>query len=312
MGSKITDRMRRAAEALRWRLSKPAVSHHQASERGDADVTFLIAHFNSPEFLTVCLHAIRKFHPGSRVVVADATSDWDMYLEAKETCNKFGAEMHTLVIQHRHSGILNYLFRQPTTEIAVFLDQDCIVLNRLDALFEQLRRGIVLAGPRDDMRVDHPNWFQGFRVPQGGAVLRRFPDYIHASLMVVNPRVVRQQFGNSPFTWKKEFGDHPHEKYHGLSHLLKESKPESLLPLPSSHSAYGLGTVCSYNDKALAYHNWYSGRVHNREGRIDNLEVERLRKESRRFLDDYWKERLAFDLPKIGLPSPAPQSTATA
>ncbi|MGA3163705.1 MAG: hypothetical protein ABSD77_05840 [Verrucomicrobiota bacterium] len=40
-----------------------------------ASITFCIAHFNSPEFLDVALHAVRRFHPDARVIVADAPAN---------------------------------------------------------------------------------------------------------------------------------------------------------------------------------------------------------------------------------------------
>src|SRR5947208_3203008 len=136
---KIKDRSRRVVEVLKWRARKFCSAGGTISNEGDAAVTFLIAHFNCPEFLAATLHAIRKFHANSRIVVADATSDWKMYRLAKKECAKAGAEMHPLAIQHRHSGILNYLFRQARSDIAVFLDQDCILLGRLDPLIEKVR-----------------------------------------------------------------------------------------------------------------------------------------------------------------------------
>ena len=46
-------------------------------------LTFCIAHFNAPDFLDATLHAIRRFHPDARVIVADASSVWREYVAAK-------------------------------------------------------------------------------------------------------------------------------------------------------------------------------------------------------------------------------------
>src|SRR5205823_4687350 len=91
---RIKDQSRRVVEVLRWRAKKLYRREKIILRDGDAALTFLIAHFNAPEFLEVCLHAIRKFHAGSRIVVADATSDWKTYRAAKKVCAQFSAEMH--------------------------------------------------------------------------------------------------------------------------------------------------------------------------------------------------------------------------
>ena len=295
---KIKDRSRRVVEVIKWRAAKAFGGKETKVETNgiDARITFLIAHFNSPEFLAVCLDAIRKFHPGSSILVADATSDWDSYLAAKKECKRYGAQMRPLAIQHRHSGILNFLFQQAKTEFAVFLDQDCILLHRLDAILEKVGNEIMLAGPRDKMLLDYP-LRSGTKPDFKTKFLRNYDHYIHASLMMLQPAKVRAAYGNAPFRWQKSFGDHIHEKYHGLSHLLHKEQPQKLLFLDSIHSAYGLGMIYLDGKTPLAYHNWYSGRVFKQEGKIDGLPIDSLKAAMDRFLRDYWEKKLDFGLP---------------
>jgi hypothetical protein len=120
-------------------------------------VTFCIAHFNSPEFLDATLHAIRRFHPGARIIVADASSEWRQYVAAKSACRRHHAELHPLATRHRHTGLLNYMFRQVRSRVAIYLDQDCVLLDSLDPLIQQIQAGKILVGPRDEFRATHPN-----------------------------------------------------------------------------------------------------------------------------------------------------------
>jgi hypothetical protein len=297
---KIKDQSRRVLEVLKWQTTKPfrLKLNSDNGNKFDGRITFLIAHFNSPEFLAATLDGIRKFHPGSSILVADATSDWSSYVAAKKECDRFRAELRPLAIQHRHSGILNVLFRQAKTEFAVFLDQDCILLHRLDSLLRRVEDDILLAGARDKMLVDYelrsgkkPNFKPQF--------LRSYENYVHASLMVLKPEKIRARFGSAPFRWKKEFGSHAHEKYHGLCHQLHESHPNKMLLIDSLHSAYGLGMVYIHDNIPLAYHNWYSGRVFKQEGTLDGLSIEWLKESMEHFLRDYWAGKLKLGLPEL-------------
>ncbi|MGA2802025.1 MAG: hypothetical protein ABSE97_06625 [Verrucomicrobiota bacterium] len=60
-------RLLRVGAAFRWRQIFRRAPH--------APLTFCIAHFNSPEFLDVTLHTVRRFHPEARVIVADAPAN---------------------------------------------------------------------------------------------------------------------------------------------------------------------------------------------------------------------------------------------
>ena len=123
-----------------------------------ASLTFCIAHFNSPEFLDATLHSIRRFHPEARVMVADASSAWREFLAAKTVCRRHRAELHPLAGKHRHTGLLNYMFRRIRSRVAVFLDQDCVLLSQLDQLVKLIESGKTLAGPRDEFQATHSNF----------------------------------------------------------------------------------------------------------------------------------------------------------
>jgi hypothetical protein len=259
-------------------------------------ITFCIAHFNSADFLEVTLHAIRRHHPDARIVVADSLSFWPQYVAARTACKKFSAELHPLLVNHRHTGLLNYLFRQIRTGIGVFLDQDCILLEPLNPLLQKITPDILLAGPRDEMWLTHPNAFAQHPELRNER-LRTHPEFIHASLMIVNVRQLRGWIGRRPFSWNSAWGPQPLERYYGFTECIRRKNPAAILSLDSQHTGYGLGMVYCHNGHPIAYHNWYSGRVFGQIGKMDGLlEVDWLQAESSRFIADYWANTLKLDL----------------
>jgi hypothetical protein len=260
-----------------------------------ASVTFCIAHFNSPEFLDVTLHAVRRFHPDARVMVADASSVWREFLAAGKVCARHGAELHPLAGKHRHTGLLNYMFRQIRSRVAIFLDQDCVLLASLDPLIRMVESGKVLIGPRDEFRATHPELCE--RYPEmTGHFFRTRPEFVHASLMAMDtPRI--RAWSAKPFVWRAEWGKHPLERYYGMTELVRRNQPDGVVTLDSEHTGYGLGHVYTFNGSTIAYHQWYSGQVYGQAGKMDAMyDADWLRDEMKRFLRDYWDGRVDFKL----------------
>jgi hypothetical protein len=260
-----------------------------------ASITFCIAHFNSPEFLDVALHSVRRFHPEARIIVADASSVWREFLAAKEVCVRYGAELHPLAGKHRHTGLLNYMFRQIQSRVGIFLDQDCVLLASLDPVIRLVESGKILIGPRDEFFTTHPNLCE--RYPQmTGQAFRTRPEFVHASFMVMDVFRIRT-WSKRPFHWKNKWGAHPLERYYGISQLVRLKQPDAIHFLDSYHTGYGLGMVYVHLGQPLAYHNWYSGRVFGKSGKMDEaLEADWLRAEMSRFIQDYRAGTLKFDL----------------
>ena len=258
-------------------------------------VTFCIAHYNSPDFLDATLHAIRRFHPDARVMVADASSVWCEFLAARKVCARHEAELHPLAGKHRHTGLLNYMFRRIRSRVGIFLDQDCVLLASLDPLIRQVESGKILIGPRDEFRATHPKLCE--RYPQmSGHFFRTRPEFVHASLMVMDvPRI--REWSNKPFIWRAEWGKHPLERYYGMTELVRRNQPDGVLTLDSAHTGYGLGHVYFFNGSPIAYHQWYSGQVYGQAGKMDAMyDADWLRDEMKRFLSDYWTEKVDFKL----------------
>jgi hypothetical protein len=260
-----------------------------------ASITFCIAHFNSPEFLGATLHSIRCFHPAARVIVADASSVWREFLAAKEVCAKYGAELHPLAGKHRHTGLLNYMFRRIQSRVGIFLDQDCVLLASLNPIIRLIESGKILIGPRDEFFTTHSNLCE--RYPQMTMVaFRKRPEFIHASLMVMDVPHIRA-WSAKPFIWRSKWGTHPLERYYGVTQLVRQNRPDAILTLDSEHTGYGLGQVCFSNGSPIAYHQWFSGQVYGQAGKMENMfDADWLRDEMKRFLRDYWDNKVDFKL----------------
>ena len=259
-------------------------------------VTFCISHFNAPDFLAVTLHSIRRHYHDARIIVADASSVWPEFCAAKSVCSRHGAELHPLLDCHRHTGLLNYMFRKITTPLAVFLDQDCVLLEPLDPLLQKTAEGILLAGPRDEMWITHPNACTRYPIMLNDR-LRVNPQFIHASLMVVNIGQMRRWIGRRPFCWEPVWGPHPLERYYGFTERVRRKAPRAILDLDSQHTSYGVGTVYLHGGRPLAYHNWFSGQVYGQRGKMEGVfDADWLRAEMKRFLDDYWNDKVDFKL----------------
>jgi hypothetical protein len=279
----------RLGEAVRFQIGLACKSADKAP------LTFCIAHFNSPEFLDATLHSVRRFHPDARVIVSDASSEWDQYAAAKSVCRRHRAEMHPWAARHRHTRLLNYMFRQVRSRVAIFLDQDCVLLSSLDPLIHMIGTGKVLIGPRDEFLATHAGFCA--RYPNAaGHSFRTRPEFIHASLMVVDaPRV--RLWSAKPLVWRDEWGKHPLERYYGLTELVRRNQSDGVLPLDSAHSGYGLGHVYFFDGSPVAYHQWYSGQIFGRAGKMDSLyDADWLRDEMKRFLGDYWNDKIDFKL----------------
>ena len=256
----------------------------------ESRITFCIAHFNSPDFLEINLQAIRRFYPDAHIIVSDALSAWSEYCAAKAVSVRYGAVMHPLVGRYRHTGLLNYMFRKVRTPIAVFFDQDCMLLDRLDDLFQSIKDGRALIGPSDNMPLTHPNYYLSF--PSANRQLRSAPHFVHASFMIVDVPRVRAWSNNRPFHWHKKWGAHPLERYYGITQLVRLKQADAIQLLDSYHTGYGLGMVYVHAGRPIAYHNWYSGRIFGQQGNIDSFDIAWLQQETARFLRDHSQNKL--------------------
>ena len=182
--------------------------------KSDGYPVFCIVHWNAPDFLLLNVDQIEFLYPNSKIYVLDNGSkqgNIDVIEEALKRFNnvtlfaaapkkrnwlsKTGVDR----LLYTHTNGLQFLLNYSSEkgdELAVFLDQDCVLYNNIDNLFAKLGRDIILIGPR-----------------YGSLNL------VHASFMALQPKMINELFGKFSFYHKNT--DSP-EPYHGMSFKAKE------------------------------------------------------------------------------------------
>ena len=170
----------------------------------DGPIAFCIVHWNAPDFLLLNINQIELLYPNSKIYIFDNSSEHvhiasikaglkkfnNVTLLALLGCPKWAKKLHLNVLfewQTHTAGLqflLNYSAKQ-SDEIAVFLDQDCIISTRVDELFSKFSKDIILIGARDSWREHAWNKF------------------IHASFMILQPTRINKLFGDSSFYDKR-------------------------------------------------------------------------------------------------------------
>lgn len=243
----------------------------------DSPIAFCIVHWNAPDFLLLNVSQIELLYPNSKIYILDNGSRQihltsikaglkkfnNVTLFASLGCpnwaKKFGLDTlfewqsHTTGLQF----LLNYSAKQ-SDEIAVFIDQDCILSTCVDELFSKFSKDIILIGARDHLIV--PNDYG----PLKKGKLRNFYNLIHASFMILQPNRINQLFGDSSFYDKRTESlelyaekDQP-ESYHGISF---KALGRILFIEPRMHAKIPFLTSYAYNETIYAWHAWYSSRT---------------------------------------------------
>jgi hypothetical protein len=212
---------------------------------------FCIVHWNAPDFLLLTVNQIEFLYPDCKIYVLDNGSQ-PINIEAVEKglkkfsnitlfvaspikpnlTTRIGANRwlynHTKGLQF----LLNYAAEQQD-DIAVFLDQDCILATRIDDLFAKLTRNVMLIGARDG----------------------RGTHLVHASFMILEPKRVNQHFGKYSIFHENTTSSEP---YHGLSF---KTKGKILFLECGQHNEIPLLTSYSHQNTVYAWHAWYSSRT---------------------------------------------------
>jgi hypothetical protein len=138
--------------------------------------------------------------------------------------------------------LLNYSAKQ-SDEIAVFLDQDCIISRPIDEFFSKLGKDGILIGAR--------------QLYSPGHTISRL---IHPSFMILQPNRINQLFGHSSFYDKRTESLEPYARdpYHGISF---KALGRILYLEPRMHDKIPLLTSYVYNETICAWHSWYSART---------------------------------------------------
>ena len=224
-------------------------------------IVFCIVHWNAPDYLLLTVAQIELLYPACKIYILDNGSQQvhlasivtglkkfnNVTLFASFGCPKWAKKFYldTLFEWQSHTAglqfLLNYSAKQ-SDEIAVFLDQDCIISTHIDRFFLKFSKDIILIGARDRWR--------------GHAC----SNLIHPSFMILQPKRIHQLFGSSSFYDERTqlLEDYARDPYHGLSFkalgrmLYLEVRMHGKIPLLTSYV---------YDKTVYAWHAWYSSRL---------------------------------------------------
>ena len=223
----------------------------------DSRRAFCIVHWNAPHFLLLNVNRIELLHPESKIYVFDnASSEANLKtvlneLKDYENVTLFSSKRdysntwacHIMGLQF----LLNYAI-QNQDSIVTFLDQDCVLANRVDDLADKLDgKKTLLVGVRDYVEIPKDYGF----LKKGH--LRNFPNVVHASFMMMKPILVHDLFGCQSLISGRSF-----EPYHGISCKLTG---KTLFLETQMHPKIPLLTRYMYGGKTYAWHSWYSSRI---------------------------------------------------
>jgi hypothetical protein len=207
----------------------------------DSRRAFCIVHWNAPHFLLLNVKRLELLHPESKIYVFDnASSEANLKaalsgLKGYENITVFSNKRdyshtwacHIMGLQF----LLNYA-AQRSDSIAIFLDQDCILVNRVDDLIDKLDgKETLLIGVRAYDR----------------AVV------VHGSFMMMQPVVIHGLFGDQSLIDGKAF-----EPYQGIA---RKAPGKTLFLEMQRHPEIPLLTRYTYRGKTYAWHSGYSSRI---------------------------------------------------
>ena len=223
----------------------------------DSRRAFCIVHWNAPHFLLLNVKQLELLHPESKIYVFDnASSEANLQaalsgLKNYENVTLFSSKRdysntwacHIIGLQF----LLNYV-AQKSDFLVTFLDQDCILANRVDDLVDHLdSKETLLIGVRDYVEIPHDYG------PLKKGTLRNFPDVVHGSFMMMQPLVIYNLFGDQSFLDGRSF-----EPYHGIA---RKAAGKTLFLETQMHAEIPLLTRYTYRGKTYAWHSWYSSRT---------------------------------------------------
>jgi hypothetical protein len=229
----------------------------------EGSAAFCIVHWNAPDFLLLSVDQIELLYPNSKIYIFDNSSSQVhlAIIKAKLTKFKnvtlfvllsppkwakklhldilFGWQSHTAGLQF----LLNYSAKQ-SDEIAVFLDQDCMITKPIDEFFTKFGKEVILIGAR--------------QLYSPGHTISRL---IHPSFMILQPVRIRKLFGDSAFYDKRtENAEAFCDPFQGLSFKVLERGGMFYFE-PRMHKTIPLLSSYECNDTVYAWHAWYSSRT---------------------------------------------------
>jgi hypothetical protein len=266
----------------------------QVLQRGklESSIAFCIVHWNAPDFLFLNVSQLESLYPDCSILVLDNRSKKQDMESARKNLKQFNNVtffsaalkpwslvkifgLDDLFLSYTHSKGLQFLLNyaaKKQIEIAVFLDQDCILNRKIDPLIQKIGDNIWVVGARDYVVI--PKDYEPLRKvfwtkPEAfGDNLRYARNMIHASFMILKPVQIRQVFGDLSLieegsiikSYQRACGL-PFavvEPYYGISIrtagriLFLETRMHDTIPLLTSYSNEGI---------VYAWHAWFSSRT---------------------------------------------------
>ena len=220
-------------------------------------MVFGIVHWNAPHFLLLNVSRLEFLYPESKIYIFDnASSETNLEIAINKLKGHPNVTLFSSKIDYSNTWachimglqfLLNYAAQQ-SDSMVTFLDQDCILANRVEDLAELLSdKETLLVGVRDYVEIPHDYG------PLKKGTLRNFPNVVHGSFMMMQPLVIRNLFGEQSFIDGRSF-----EPYHGIAH---KTAGKTLLLGTQMHVEIPLLTRYLYNGKTYAWHSWYSSRI---------------------------------------------------
>jgi len=216
---------------------------------------FCIVHWNAPDFLLLNVSQIETLYPNSRIYVLDNGSQQANINVIEKGLKRFNnvtlfAAAPRFPNWARKLGVDRYLFShtkglqfllnyaaEKQDEIAVFLDQDCILSNNIDDLFVKFGENVILIGTRHGQTNN----------------------LVHASFMIMQPKRVNRLFGKFSFFLDTSEPYHGEtEPYSGLS--LKTKRKILFLEWKTYDKIRSIASY-SFQGKTYAWHAGYSSRT---------------------------------------------------
>jgi hypothetical protein len=218
---------------------------------------FCIVHWNAPHFLLLNVKRLELLHPENKIYIFDnASSEANINAILSGMKNYEDVTLFSSKRDYSHTWachimglqfLLNYA-AQKSDSIAIFLDQDCILANRVDDLADRLNgKETLLIGVRDYVAVPHDYG------PLKKGAIRNYPDVVHGSFMMMQPLVIRSLFGDQSL-----FNGRSFEPYHGIA---RKAAGKILFLETQMHAEIPLLTRYIYQGQTYAWHSWYSSRI---------------------------------------------------
>jgi hypothetical protein len=221
---------------LRTMKVEQLLANRKEDDNGRA---FCIVHWNAPHFLLLNVKRLELLHPESKIYVFDnASSEANL----KAALNGLKSYKNVMLFSNKRDYshtwachimglqfLLNYA-AQKSDSTAVFLDQDCILTNRVDDLTDKLdgKKTLLIA-------------------------VRYQTVSIHGSFMIMQPTIIHDLFGDQSLINGKAL-----EPYQGIARKLAG---KTLFLEMQKHPEIPLLTRYTYKGKTYAWHSWYSSRT---------------------------------------------------